>query len=141
MENEEKTIEKNKRISAITVLSVVFIITAFILMNSTLNDTVYFHHIHNRNTGEPIGFVASILLYLLFWWFVGLVPSACVFLFMLFLYCFLHRKDKRLIERNYHPKYEEEFYYGGAVAFISTYIVALGLMILHITNIATIKIF
>lgn len=60
---------------------------------------------------------------------------------MMCLYYFLHRKDKNVFDRSYHPRYEEEFYYGGAVSFIATYIAAFILMVLHISNIATINIF
>lgn len=141
MNDEERSIYKNKLILTVSVLVLVFSAVACILLNSTTNDSIYFHYLHNQNTGEPLGLVASIFLYALFWWFAGLIPSSCVSLFALCVYYFLHRKDKRLFERSYHPKYEEEFHYGGAVAFISTYAAILILMVLHISNIATINVF
>lgn len=140
MSDEERNIQKNKLIITIAVLVLVFVIVAYILLNSRINDTLYFHYVHNQNTGEPLGLIASILLYILFWWFAGLIPSACVFLFAMCLYFFLHRKDKKLLDRCYHPKYEEEFHYGGMVAFIATYIAVLVLMVLHISNFATINV-
>lgn len=136
-----KNIHKNKLIITVAVLVLVFAVMAYILLNSTTNDTLYFHYIHNQNTGESLGLIASILLYILFWWFVGLVPSSSVFLFVLCLYYFLHRKDKRILDRYYHPKYEEEFYYGGLLSLAATYIAILVLMILHISNIITINAF
>lgn len=141
MTDEERSIQKNKIIITVAVLVLVFVVVACILLNSTTNDTLYFHYVHNQNTGEPLSLIASIFLYILFWWFIGLVPSASVFLFMMCLYYFLHRKDKRILDRYYHPKYEEEFYYGGTVSFAATYIAILILMILHISNIATINVF
>lgn len=141
MTTEEKIIHKNKIIITVAVLLLVFVIMACILLNSTTNDTLYFHYIYNQNTGKQLGLITSIFLYILFWWFAGLVPSACVFLFTLHLYFFLHRQDKRLFDRYYHPKYEEEFYYGGAVAFIATYVAIFILIVLHISNIATINVF
>lgn len=141
MSDEERNIQKNKLIITVAVLVLVFVVMACILLNSTINDTLYFHYVHNQNTGEPLGLITSIFLYVLFWWFAGLVPSACVFLFAMCLYFFLHRKDKKLLDRSYHPKYEEEFHYGGTVAFIATYIAVLVLMVLHISNFATINVF
>lgn len=138
---EDRSIQKNKIIITVAVLVLVFVVVAYILLNSTINDTLYFHYVHNQNTGEPLGLIASIFLYILFWWFAGLIPSACVFLFMMCLYYFLHRKDKRIFDRYYHPKYEEEFHYGGAVSFIATYMAVFILIVLHISNIATINVF
>lgn len=77
MTDEERSIQKNKGIITLAVL--IFVVVACIFLNSTMNDALYFHYIHNKNTGEPLGLIASILLYILFWWFIGLVPSACVF--------------------------------------------------------------
>ncbi len=62
------------------------------------------------------------------------------FLFMMSVYYFLHRKDKKVFDRRYHPEYEKEFYYGGSVAFAATYIAVLHLMILHLSDLATINI-
>ena len=141
MPAEDRSIQKNKLIITVAILVLVFIVVAYILLNSTVNDTLYFHYVYNQNTGEPLGLIASIFLYILFWWFAGLIPSACVFLFALCLYYFLHRKDKRLFDRCYHPKYEEEFHYGGAVAFMATYVAVFILLVMHISNIATINLF
>ncbi len=134
-------IKKNKRIITISILIYVFILFLFVLINSTFNDELRFVYVTNQNTGEPIGVIGSLFLYVLLWWFVGLIPSAMVFLFVLLLYHFLHRKDSRILERNYHPPYEEEYHYGGKVTFISTYIAAGVLLILQIFNVITINIF
>ncbi len=134
-------IKKNKRIITISILIYVFILFLFILINSTFNDELRFICVTNQNTGEPIGVIGSLFLYILLWWFVGLIPSAMVFLFVLLLYCFLHRKDRRILERNYHPSYEEEYYYGGKVTFIATYVAAGLLLILQMFNVITINIF
>ena len=139
MSNEEKSIYKNKIILTIFILVFVFIMVAFVLLNSTANDTFQFHYIHNRNTGEAIGLVASILLYLLFSYLIMMIPFCVVFLFSLYLYFFLHRKDKRVWSRSYCPKYEDELHYAGSVSFAATYIAVLVLMALHITNIVTIN--
>ena len=123
------------------VLVLVFAVVACILLNSTTNDTIYFHYVNNQNTGEQIGAVTSIFLYILLWWLIGTLFASFVFLCMLCLYYFLHRKDKRLFERHYHPKYEEEFYYGGTVSFVAAYAAVFVLLVLHISNIATITVF
>ena len=138
---EEKSIIRNKRIILSSILIFVILIVVLILLNSRFNNDVYFHYVYNQNTGEQLSIIASLFLYLLFWWFVGLVPSACVFLFMMMIYAIIHRKDKRLFEKSYHPEYEEEFFYGGLMAFVITYLAILILMILHLFNIVTIKVF
>lgn len=141
MIDEEQMIKKNKIIITIAILFLIITSVIYILLNSTINDTLCFHYIHNQNTGEQIGLITSILLYLIFWWFIGLIPSSGVFLFSLCLYYFFHRKDKRLFERSYQPKYKEEIYYAWTVAYRATYIAILILMALHISNIATINMF
>ncbi len=135
------SIKRNKLIIATSTIALVFLIFCFILSNSEINGSLSFHYVHNQNTGEPLSLIVSIFLYILFWWFIGLVPSAAVFLFSLIVYYFLHRKDKRLLERRYHPPYEEEFYFGGKVAFISTYIAVLVLLLLQISNLVSISVF
>lgn len=134
-------IKRNKIIIATSTIVLVFLIFCFILSNSEINGSLSFHYVHNQNTGEPLSLIVSIFLYILFWWFIGLVPSAAVFLFSLIVYYFLHRKDKRLLERRYHPPYEEEFHFGGKVAFISTYIAVLVLLLLQISNLVMISVF
>ena len=138
---EEKSIVKNKRIILSSIVIFVALIVILILLNSSLNSDVYFHYVYNQNTGARLSIITSLFLYFLFWWFAGFVPSAVVFLFMMSVYYFLHRKDKKVFDRGYHPEYEEEFYYGGSVAFVATYIVVLFLMILHLSNLVTINIF
>lgn len=135
------SIKRNKIIIATSTIALVFIIFCFILSNSEINGSLSFHYVHNQNTGEPLSLLVSIFLYILFWWFIGLVPSAAVFLFSLIVYYFLHRKDKRLLERRYHPSYEEEFHFGGKVAFVSTYIAVLILLLLQISNLVSISVF
>jgi hypothetical protein len=135
------SIKRNKLIIATSTIALVFLIFCLILSNSEINGSLSFHYVHNQNTGEPLSLIASIFLYILFWWFIGLVPSAAVFLFSLILYYFLHCKDKRLLERRYHPPYEEEFYLGGKVAFTSTYIAVLILLLLQISNFVSISVF
>lgn len=135
--NKEEVIRKNKRILGTAVISLVAICFIAIMFNSEYNSDWYFHFVHNQNTGEPLSLIASILLYILFWWFAGLVPSAAVFLFMLILHSVLHRKE----EKNGKISPEEDFYYGGYIAFISTYAAILVLMLLHIFNIITVNVF
>jgi hypothetical protein len=138
--DEDNSIQKNKRIITIAVLIFVFSAVGYILLNSTLNDTIYFHYIYNQRTGEPMSLIGSILLYLLFGFVLGLIPFSITFLFSLCLYFFLHRKETNFYY-NDHPKHEEEYFYGGYVALLSTYAAVYVLLILHISNIATIHIF
>lgn len=141
MENIMEDCRKNKRLIATSVIILVLIAFVAILANSHLNGNFAFRYIYNRNTGEPISAIGSILLYILFWWFIGLLPSATVFLFSLILYFSLHRKDMRLLERHYHPNYESEFHFGGLIAFSATYIAIFILLVLHICSLITISLF
>lgn len=140
MTPEEKSIHRNKLIITICVLVIVFLIAVPILLDSTKNDFLYFHPVRSGQTGEPLGVIPSILLYMLLLWFLGLFPSSVVFLFVIGLYFFLHRKDPQLGSRSYHPKYEEEFFYGGSIAFIASYAMVFLLMLMHISNYATIRV-
>ena len=141
MTDEERSIQKNKKIITVAVLTLAFAIVAVILLKSTLNDTFYFHYIQNQKTGENIGLIVSILGYLLLWWLLGMLPSACLSLFSLCLYYFLHRKDKEILSRHYHPKYETECSHCAYLSFTISYIATFVLLVLHIFNIATINIF
>ena len=134
-------IKRNKII--IATLTIVLVLTVFllILFNSEINGSLSFHYVHNQKTGEPLSLIVSILLYILLWWFLGSVPSAAVCLFSLLVYEFLHRKDKKLVERWYYPPYEEEYHFGAEVAFISTYTAVLILLLLQISNLVTISVF
>lgn len=135
------SMRKNKIIIATSIILLVFTIFCLVLSNSSINGALSFHYVYNQNTGEPLSLGMSIFLYLLFFWFVGLVPFSSVFLFSLIVYFFLHRKDKRLLERRYHPPYEDEMYFGGKIAFISTYTAIFILMVLQISNLVVIRVF
>lgn len=135
------SLKKNKIIIATSVILLVLSMFILILSRSSINGALSFHYVYNRNTGEPLSLAMSIFLYILLFWFIGLIPSSSVFLFSIMIYYFLHRKDKRLFNRNYHPTYEEEFFFGGKVAFASTYLAILILMLLQISNLVIIRVF
>lgn len=135
------SIRKNKIIIATSIVILIVILFCLILSNSSINGALSFHYVYNQKTGESLSLGMSIFLYVLFFWFIGLVPFSSVFLFSLIIYCFLHRKDKRLFERKYHPSYENELYFGAKVAFISTYTAIFILMVLQISNLVTIQVF
>lgn len=135
------SIKKNKIIIATSITVLVFTVFCLILSNSSINGSLSFQYVHNQNTGEPLSLSESIFLYILFFWFLGLIPFSVVFLFSLMIYFFLHRKDKRLFERRYNPPYEEEMDFGFKVSYISTYTAIFILLILQISNLVTIKVF
>lgn len=132
---------KNRAIIGISVIALVVVVFIVTLLNSQYNGTFAFHYIHNLNTGRPMSAFVSVLLYILLWWVMGLIPAASVALFSLVLYFILHRKDKRLLQSNYHPPFESEHYWGARIAFISTYVAVLILMILQISNLVSIRVF
>lgn len=139
--NERESIRKNKRILTVATLVPVIALFCWILLNSTLNHTgIHFHYVYSGKTGEPLSFVTSVLLYLLCWWFIGLLPSSVLFFYQLCIFDFLHRKDPPVTFQYPLPKYMDEFHYGGGIAFLSMYGMILILMLLHITNIATIDV-
>ncbi len=140
MTDEERSIQKNKIIITIAILVVVFIGVGYTLLNSTLNDELYFRYAYNQKTGEQLNLASSLLIYFFIFGVFGIPHAGCVFLFMMYLYYFLHRKDKRLFrDRSYCPDYEEEFHYGGRVALRATYTARFILMLLHISNVITIN--
>lgn len=133
--------KKNKAIIGVSVIALVVVVFIVILLNSQYNGTFAFHYINNLNTGRPLSAFVSVLLYILLWWVISLIPAASVALFSLVLYFILHRKDKRLLQHNYHPPYESEHYWGARIAFFSTYVAVLMLMILQISNLVSINVF
>jgi hypothetical protein len=135
---EEKNIQKNKRIIKSFVISVVGILFSYVLIKSSPGEGPDFHYIGQQILHDPLFFLAGVVGFLLLWFcIVGGIPAASVFLLMLCFYFFLHRKDPKLLERNYHPKYEEEFHYGGKIALIYTYLATLILMLLNFFSIIT----
>lgn len=137
----DSMIKRNKIILSTLIIAVVISSFCLILFNSSINGNLSFRHIINNNTGEPVPLLESVFLYILLFWIAGIVPSSAVCIFSFYIYLFLHRKDKRLFERRYHPPYEEELYFGAKVAFESTYIATFILMILHISGLFTIRVF
>ena len=92
-----ETIKRNKKIIAISIIVLVSVAFCLILSNSSVNGAFSFHYVYNLKTGEQFSLFVSILLYVLFWWFAGILPTSIVFLFSLLIYIFLHRKDKRIL--------------------------------------------
>lgn len=138
MTEEEKSIQKNKKILMTFVLAVVAVLFSCVLIASSPGEGPDLQYLWNRFVSDPVSFIGAMVGLLFFWFFIfGALASSSIFLLMLCLYSFLHRKDPRFFERHYYPKYEEEFYYGGKVAFVSSYTATLILLILYATNIIT----
>ena len=100
--------QKNKTI--ITCAGNVLVVVGFILAvcSCQLNGNIGFVHYENPETGDQLGTLYSLFVYLFLWIVSGVVPSAVVILLKMAVYYFLHRADKRLFERGYHPEYEQE---------------------------------
>ena len=111
----------------IAVLLLVGSFFCYILLKSELNSELFFHYTYNQRTGEKHSFVESIFIYFLFWWVIGLIPSAIVFLFALLLHFLLMGNDG------------DSFFTIGLICFVSVYTAIFILMFLHITNFATIN--
>ena len=99
---------KNKTI--ITCAGNVLVAVGFILAvcSCQLNGDIGFVYCENPETGEQLGAFYSLFVYSFLWLVSGVVPFAVVMLFKMAVYYFLHRGDKRLFERGYHPEYEQE---------------------------------
>ena len=133
-------VKRNKMILATAILLLVIGSTVFILLNSEICGPPSFHRIQNQNTGEDLSIVMSVFLYLIFWAFFAMIPTSAVFLFSMCVYSILHRKDKRLLEKRYHPPYEDELHFCGYVSFASTYTAFLLLLILQVSNLMDIHV-
>lgn len=131
--------ERNKRIIAIATGVFWFSIVGWVLLKSRPVGPFEFHWLRSGTTGERLPLIANIVLYGIAWAFFSMIPSAWVFLFALGVYSFLHRKDKRGLNRYYHPPYEEEMFYAGSLSFALVYITTGVLLLLHITNMVEIK--
>ena len=138
---KEKNTVRNKRIIFSFVIIVVVTIFLLILFNNNFNSEIYFHYVYNQNTGECLTVLESVFLYLLLWGLAGGILASGISVFVMYVYFFLHRKDKKISYKYYTPKYQEELEYGISVAFVAAYILLLIVMILHIFNISTLSIF
>lgn len=127
-------------ILAAAILLLVIGCTVLIILNSEICGPPSFHRVQNQNTGEDLSIVVSVSLYLIFWLFFAGIPTSFVFLFSMGVYFFLHRKDKRLLEKRYHPPYEDELHFCGYVSFASTYTAFLLLLILQVSNLMEINV-
>lgn len=127
-----RKVNREKIVVLVLILSVQWFAIGYVLLRGNFNQTTYFHYI-----GDSVGvgsFLKSIFLYFLLWWISGLVPSASMFLLMeITLFC-IHRKS----DLRSNKVFNSVFTFGGCVAFISTYVEMLMLMVLQISNIATI---
>ena len=132
--------KRNKAILATAILMLVIGSTVLILLNSEVIGHPSFHRIQNQNTGADLSIVMSVFLYLIFWVFFAGIPASVVFLFSIAVYFFLHRKDKRLLEKRYHPPYKDELHFCGYVSFASTYTAFLLLLILQVSNLMEINV-
>ena len=132
--------KRNKAILATAILMLVIGSTVLIILNSEICGQPAFNRVQNQNTGEDLSIVMSVFLYLIFWVFFAGIPASVVFLFSIAVYFFLHRKDKRLLEKRYHPPYEDELHFCGYVSFASTYTAFLPLLILQLSNLIDIHV-
>lgn len=122
--------KRNKTVISASSISIVLFFFFLILSNCKLTGEFSFLYIENQNTGQAMSLGLSIITHLFLWLVLSLIPASCMFLFSMFVYLILHRKDPRLMERGYTPPYESEFYFGVAVSFSSTYIATFILMVL-----------
>ena len=130
---EDRILTRNKRIAIISAIALSLLFMVCILFHSEPNDTIYFHFVHDRNTGESLGWFVSVFLYILLWWVIGMLPAGWNSILILILYMLLYPKNTQLRDKHF-----DVAYYGGWTALCSTYGAVLVLMILHLSNIITI---
>lgn len=141
MIDTEISIQRNKKIIKIFIILVSLSLAIWVISNSTYNATIYFHYVHNRNTGEAIGLAGSLIMYIGLWILSGVLLSSILMGLSMFSYVILHRKDEKILKRYYHPVYEEELTYGIDVSRKIGYVLPLVFIILHVSNIVTINYF
>ena len=132
-------IKKNKRILALFLTFLIAVGIWVYLSQSTFTGKFQFAYLHNRNTGEPVSALASLLLYILAGAFLGTIPCSAMTVLSIGLYFFLHRGDQMLFLKNYHPAYEEELNFAVSAAFRWGYAAVFALVALHISGIIVLK--
>ena len=100
------------------------------LLSSTLNSGFAFRWIHNQNTGEPLGLIACLFLYLLLFFLAGMVFSGSIIVISE-IPCFILNHSN--IKEN-----ETTLNVLGPFGFLIGYAIMAILFILHISGIATI---
>lgn len=140
MTNEERKMQDNKMTVTVAALILTFVAVGYILLHSTINDTIYFHYVINGK-GEQIGLFSSIIMYLLLLWIAGAIFSSVLFLFTAVLYEFLDRKEERRYGRDYEEKKHEEMNHTYQVSFSIGYIATFIIMVLNISNLITTDLF
>lgn len=140
MENE-KISRKNKTIIAAVILSLAIAAILYVLCNSTFSGTLSFHFLTNTRTGEQIGIVGCLVYFVFVGFVFGLLFSSFLCLVALLTFYYLHRKDKNLYNKRYHPPYEDEFFYGGKIARISGFSAVGFLILLDAIGLITIHVF
>lgn len=123
----------------IKIIVAVEIALTLLMMGYTLSKSQYvgefaFRYLYNQNTGERLSVIASLGCYAFFWFVLGMLPGAIVFLVGLFVYGVIHRKDKRLLERHYSPPYWDELQIGGGIGFFAVFVSQFVLVILHVSG-------
>ena len=133
------TIKRNKIIISVTVISVTIALFIYTLLKSEFVGNMSFQYIYSPNTNEPLPILICIFLYFLLWLLCGSIPFSCLFFLVLIIYTIIHRKDKSLFNRRYHPVYESEAYLGYAVSAISVYTATFILIVLHASGIISVE--
>ena len=132
-------IEKNKRIIICAGIILVTIGVVCFLCNCHFSGRIDFLHQTHQKTGEQLGVGLSWVIYLFLWVVSGIIPSSCVMLFMMMVYCFLHRKDKKFYQKVYHPEYEQECDVIVNTSLSVTYLSSAVLFLLYIFGVITPK--
>lgn len=116
--------KRNEKKIATRVIILVAVFSILYLFTCDWNDEIYFHYAINQRTGEPIGFIGSIIIYAVMWGLLGLIISPSITLISMLTF--------RHINKNAFNVF---------VPSKVTYIAVLILIILHVSNIATFALF
>ena len=115
-------------IAAVVITEILIVI--WFLGDSHLNLNIDFQYIQNENTGQATSLFESLLVYGFIYFIVASIFCSITCLIAICVYFVLHIKDKHILERQYHPEYEEEYYSGSGFALISACIIAFIVLLL-----------
>lgn len=136
---KDHSIKKHIKIIALVEIAVVLAIMLYTISESQYIGEIEFRYMYNQNTGERLSAITSIFIYIFYWFVLGMIPFAVVFLVGLTVYFIIHRKDKNLLDRSYLPPYKIEFDIGGLIAFLAVFLSQFILVILHVSGLFYIK--
>lgn len=134
-----KGLDRNKKILLFLSLFAVLSCFAFVLMTSQYIGAFAFQPIYAPKTGHAFSAIESILLYILFAFIFGGIPSTSIAVFSVFACFFLHRGERYILGKE-NKKFEKDLSFGIGISLLISYSAVFLLLLLHICGIFSIEI-